>query len=80
MKSYRELDRRYPIVGNKKVKKRDRILHIIETSQSPVRKKDICACIPDVSVRTAEVVLSDLIEQNKVEKLGTFKDARYVLV
>ena len=80
MSSYRELDRRYPIVGNKKVKKRDRILHIIETSQSPVRKKDICACIPDVSVRTAEVVLSDLIEQNKVEKLGTFKDARYVLV
>lgn len=78
--SYKEFERRYPIVDNRKVKKRDRILHIIETSPVPVRKKDICACIPDVSIRTADVVLSDLIEQNKIEKLGTYKDARYVLV
>jgi fido (protein-threonine AMPylation protein) len=77
---YKELDRRYPIVDNRKVKKRDRILHIIETSPVPVKKRDICACIPDVSIRTADVVLSDLIEQNKIEKLGTYKDARYVLV
>ena len=78
--SYNELDRRYPIVDNRKVKKRDRILHIIETSPVPVKKRDICACIPDVSIRTADVVLSDLLEQNKIEKLGTFKDARYILV
>ncbi len=78
--SYKELDRRYPIVDNRKVKKRDRILHIIETSPEPVKKKDICACIPDVSIRTADVVLSNLLEQNKIEKLGTFKDARYILV
>ncbi len=80
MHSYKELDRRYPIVENRKVKKRDRILHIIETSPEPVKKKDICACIPDVSIRTADVVLSDLIEQNKIEKLGSYKDARYILV
>ncbi len=80
LKSYRELDRRYPIVKNKKVKKRDRILHIIETASVPLKKKDICACIPDVSIRTADVVLSNLVEQNKIEKLGTFKDARYHLV
>jgi len=80
MRSYKELDRRYPIVENRKVKKRDRILHIIETSAEPVKKKDICACIPDVSIRTADVVLSDLIEQNKIEKLGTYKDAKYILV
>ncbi len=80
MRSYKELDRRYPIVENRKVKKRDRILHIIETSPEPVKKKEICACIPDVSIRTADVVLSDLIEQNKIEKLGSYKDARYILV
>ena len=80
MTSYKELDRRYPIIENRKVKKRDRILHIIETSSYPVKKKDICACIPDVSIRTADVVLSDLLEQNKIEKLGTFKDAKYIHV
>jgi len=80
MTSYKELERRYPIVENRKVKKRDRILHIIETSSEPMKKKDICACIPDVSIRTADVVLSDLIDQNKIEKLGTFKDAKYVVV
>ena len=80
MASYKELDRRYPLVNNHKMKKRDRILHIIETSPEPVKKREICACIPDVSIRTADVVLSDLMEQNKIEKLGTFKDARYSLV
>ena len=80
MNSYKELDRRYPIVDNRKVKKRDRILHIIETSPEPVKKREICACIPDVSIRTADVVLSNLIEQNKIEKIGTFKDAKYILV
>ena len=80
MNSYKELERRYPIVENRKVKKRDRILHIIETSPEPLKKRDICACIPDVSIRTADVVLSDLIDQNKIEKLGSFKDAKYVVV
>lgn len=79
LNSYKELERRYPIVKNRKVKKKDRILHIIETSPGPVKKKDICACIPDVSIRTADVVLSDLLEQNKISKLGTFKDAKYIL-
>ncbi len=78
--SYKEFDRRYPIVDNRKVKKRDRIYHIIETAEEPVKKRDICACIPDVSIRTADVVLASLMEQNKIEKLGTFKDARYSLV
>jgi fido (protein-threonine AMPylation protein) len=78
--SYKELDRRYPIIDNRKVKKRDRILHIIETSPVPVKKKEICACIPDVSIRTADVVLANLIDQNKIEKVGTFKDAKYLLV
>ncbi len=78
--SYKELDRRYPIIDNRKVKKRDRILHIIETSDTPLKKRDICACIPDVSIRTADVVLSDLLEQNKIEKLGSYKDAKYTLV
>lgn len=76
--SYREMERRYPIKGNRKVKKKDRIFNIIATSPVPVKKREICACIPDVSIRTADVVLSDLLEQNKIEKLGTYKDAKYV--
>lgn len=80
LSSYKELERRYPIVDNRKVKKRDRILHIIETSPEPMKKRDICACIPDVSIRTADVVLSDLMDQNKIEKLGSFRDAKYVAI
>ncbi len=77
--SYRELDRRYPLVNSRKMKKRDRILHIIETSREPMSKRKICTCIPDVSIRTADVVLYRLIEENKVAKIGTFKDAKYTL-
>jgi len=78
--SYRELDRRYPLVNSRKMKKRDRILHIIETSGEPLSKRKICTYIPDVSIRTADVVLYRLMEEKKISKIGTFKDAKYTLV
>ena len=44
----------------------------------PVSKQDIVAKVPDISVKTVELVLSKLMKERKIKKIGTFKDARYM--
>ena len=34
--------------------------------------------LPDVSLTTIEAVLAKLIKQNKISKIGTFKNAKYI--
>jgi hypothetical protein len=43
----------------------------------PISKADICDRLPEVSSRTVEHVLSQLIGEGKVIKIGTYRDARY---
>ena len=40
--------------------------------------EDICNLLPDVSRRTADVVLSKLIEEGRIQKTGSYRDARYI--
>lgn len=46
-------------------------------SYVPISKADICDRPPEVSSRTVERVLSRLIGEGKVVKIGTYRDARY---
>ena len=62
----------------RKVKKGERIARIIEWSDEPLSKTDICNLLPDVSRRTADVVLSKLIEEGRIQKTGSYRDARYI--
>jgi hypothetical protein len=34
--------------------------------------------VPDISVKTIELVLSKMLKDNKIKKIGTYKDARYM--
>ncbi len=44
----------------------------------PVSKQDIIAKLPDVSVKTVELVLGKMLKDKKIKKIGTYKDARYM--
>ncbi len=44
----------------------------------PVSKQDIMAKVPDVSVKTVELVLNRMLKERKIKKIGRFKDARYM--
>ncbi|SFD07111.1 MULTISPECIES: hypothetical protein [unclassified Butyrivibrio] len=44
----------------------------------PISKADIAEKLPDVSVKTIELVLGKMLKDEKIEKIGTFKDARYM--
>lgn len=44
----------------------------------PISKQDIAEKVPDISINTIELVLSKMLKEKKIEKIGTYKDARYV--
>jgi hypothetical protein len=46
-------------------------------SYVPISKADICDRPPEVSSRTVERMVSRLIGEGKVAKIGTNRDARY---
>ena len=47
-------------------------------AMTPISKQEIIEKLPDISVKTVELVLSKMLKDNKITKLGTFKDARYM--
>jgi len=43
----------------------------------PVSKEEIAGKFPEISVTTIERVLGKLVREGKIEKIGTYRDARY---
>jgi len=74
---YKELDRRFDVMENKKMNKGNRIEAAVLNSIAPISKKEIAEILPDVSITTIEAKLSELQKQGKIKKIGGNKDARY---
>ena len=74
---YKDLDERFMPIGLKKAKKSERIELILMNAYVPISKERILELLPDISVSTVEATLSKLLKENKIIKIGTFKDARY---
>ena len=75
---YKEINRRFIKTKSGKNKKNERVEAVVMDSIVPVSKGDIQELLPDVSVTTIESVLGKLLKENKIYKLGTFKDAKYL--
>jgi Fic family protein len=75
---YKELDRRFAVVGDKKVNKGNRIEAAVMNSIMPISKKEIGELLPDISPTTIEAKLSELLKNGKIKKIGSYKDARYI--
>ncbi|MDR2584620.1 MAG: Fic family protein [Prevotellaceae bacterium] len=75
---YKELDKRFALINSKNVSKRERIEQTILNSLLPLSKREINSILPDASVTTIEIVVSQMLKQGKVKKIGTFKNAKYI--
>ncbi len=75
---YKEINRRFIRTKSGKDKKSERIETVIMDSIVPMSKSDIQELLPDISITTIEAVLAKLLEENKIRKIGTFKNAKYL--
>ena len=46
-------------------------------SFEPISRKEIHLVWPDISNETIKKVIKNLLSENKIKKIGSFKDARY---
>jgi len=75
---YKDLDRRLMVIGDKKVNKSNRVEATVLNAILPISKKEICELLPDVSQTTVESVLSMMLKENRIRKMGGDKNARYI--
>ena len=76
---YSEINERFAdILNNPGSTKTERIRNRVLNSLIPISKKDIADSLPDIGLTTIEKVLSDLLKENKIKKIGTYKNARYI--
>ena len=75
---FKNLDESFMEISLKKAKKNQRVENIIMNAIVPISKQDIIDKLPDISVKTIELVLGKMVKENKVTKIGTFKNARYI--
>jgi Uncharacterized conserved protein len=75
---YKELDRRFAVVGSRKVTKQARVEATVLNSLTPISKADICKILPDVSATTVEAVLGQMVRAGQIRKVGTGRGTRYI--
>ncbi len=75
---YKKINERFLIMTSNKMSKKEIIEETIKQSLVPVSKEEIHSLFPDISITTIEAQLSNLQKLNKITKIGTFKNAKYL--
>ena len=77
---YKELDKRFAVIGSQKVTKQARVEATVLNSLTPISKSDVAKILPDVSPTTIEAVLGNMIRSGSIKKVGSGKGTRYIKV
>ncbi|MDR0445765.1 MAG: Fic family protein [Oscillospiraceae bacterium] len=75
---YKELDKRFAVVNNGKVGKRERIEATVLNSLLPISKREVCYILPDVSPTTVEAVIASMLKSGVIEKIGSARNTKYI--
>ena len=75
---YKELDKRFLTLNSGKVSKTKRVEETVLNAFMPISKKEICDLLVDVSPTTVEAVLSSMLKDGKIIKLGTTRNTKYI--
>ena len=78
---YKEINERFILEKDgQKLSKQERICELLMNSIIPISKSEILNALPDISITTIEKTLNNLLKENKIKKIGTYKNARYLKV
>ena len=74
---YMKLDENVFSQIDKRMSKSERIESLLLNAFVPISKRTIQDQLPDISEQLIEMILSKLIKEGKIIKIGSFKDATY---
>lgn len=75
---YKELDKRFSVIKSKRVTKKSRIEATVLNSLTPISKAEICKIHPDISPSTVEAVLSIMLKDEKITRIGAARNTKYL--
>ncbi|MBP3902138.1 MAG: Fic family protein [Blautia sp.] len=75
---FKDLDEAFTDISLEKAGKSERVESILLGTIVPISKREIMEKVPDISVKTVELVLSKMLKAKKIKKIGTYRDARYM--
>ena len=75
---YKELDKRFAVIGSKKITKQARVEATVLNSLTPISKADVSKILPDISPTTIETVLGQMVKAGAIRKIGSGRSTRYV--
>lgn len=75
---YKELDKRFAVVGSRRITKKSRVEATILNSLTPLSKSEICRILPDVSPTTVEAVLGEMVKAGSITKIGSGRGTQYI--
>ena len=74
---YKELNRRFATAVGAKTNKTSRIEYAVMNSLLPISKRELCENLPDISEAMVANVLRRLLEEGKIEEVGSGPATRY---
>ncbi len=75
---YKDVDDAFMELDLKKAKKNARVESIVCNAIVPISTAEIAKKLPDVSIETITKTLHKLMQSGKIQKIGTYKNARYI--
>ena len=78
LKAYREFERRVEHVTSAKLNKMERIRMMFEQKPGKIRKADIMAACPDISVSLIERTLKQMLDNGEIRKIGASRTTAYI--
>lgn len=75
---YKELDKRFAVVGSRRITKKARVEATVLNSLTPLSKAEICKILPDVSPTTVEAVLGEMVRAGSIRKIGGGRGTQYI--
>jgi len=75
---YQELDNRFAVANSRRVSKKGRVEATVLNSLLPISKAEISGILPDVSPTTIEAVLGEMVREGKIERIGAFRNSKYI--
>lgn len=76
--AYREFSNRMKTVSSTEMSKPEKICEVIKNTVGTITKSEILKACPDISQITVQRTLANLLEQNKITKIGGGRYTKYV--
>lgn len=80
IKASNEFESRIEYLSDSKISKPERVKRLIQTTVGKISKKEILEKCPDISKKTVERALADLVKEGLIEKVGASSATAYVWI